>query len=179
MKIQEMVQKFDSYLHEKDLQFEAVVIGGAALNLLGVVSRFTRDCDVLDPKIPAEILVAAKEFAARIRSQGGTLRDDWFNNGPESLKRTLPKTWQGNLQVLYTGQALRLHTLGRSDLLKSKLFALCDRGTDRDDCIRLNPTKNELVEALPWVRDQDANVDWPQHVDDTIAELAGALGYVL
>ena len=110
VKIEKLVEDFDSYLHHKGLEFEAVVIGGAALNLLGVVSRFTRDCDVLDPKIPEVVLKAAREFAAAVRADGGILRDDWFNNGPESLKRTLPKTWQANLQPLYQGKALRLHT---------------------------------------------------------------------
>jgi hypothetical protein len=178
VKIQKIVQEFDSYLYGWKLQFEAVVIGGAALNLLGVVSRFTRDCDVLDPEIPAEILIASREFAAKIRGEGGMLRDDWFNNGPESLKRTLPQTWQRNIQLLYAGKALKLHTVGRADLLKSKLFALCDRGTDRDDCLRLKPTREELIEALPWVKDQDANLDWPKHVEETLTELAKVLGYV-
>ena len=179
MKIEEMIEAFDSYLHERELRFEAVAIGGAALNLLGVISRFTRDCDILDPNIPNDVLSAAKDFAATVRKEGGALRDDWFNNGPKSLTRTLPKTWVENLQPLFNGKALKLRTLGRSDLLKSKLFALCDRGTDRDDCLLLKPTKAELIEALPWVKDQDANVDWPQHVDETIAELAEVLGYGL
>jgi len=179
VKIENMVQEFDAFLHDKGLQFEAVVIGGAALNLLGVISRFTRDCDVLDPKIPDEVLKAAHEFAAKVRLDGGVLRDDWFNNGPSSLKRTLPKTWQTTLQPLYQGKALKLHTLSRADLLKTKLFAFCDRGTDRDDCIKLNPTREELIQALPWVKDQDANVDWPKHVEETISELAEVLGYGL
>jgi hypothetical protein len=177
MDIKKLVKDFDSYLYNKGLVFEAVVIGGAALNLLGVVSRFTRDCDVLDPKIPDEILAASQSFAEKIRGNGGLLRDDWFNNGPTSLKKNLPKTWQANLQSLYQGKALTLHTLSREDLLKSKLFAFCDRGTDRDDCIKLNPTREELIHALPWIKDQDANVNWHQHVEDTIKELAEALGH--
>lgn len=179
MDIEKIVQEFDAYLHEKGLQFEAVIIGGAALNLLGVISRFTRDCDVLDPNIPHEVLNASQDFAAKVRQGGGVLRDDWFNNGPSSLKKTLPRTWQKNIQPLYKGKALVLHTLGRADLLKRKLFAFCDRGTDRDDCMKLKPTREELIQALPWVKIQDVNVDWPKHVEDTIAELARALGYGL
>ncbi|CAN5912349.1 hypothetical protein BH11MYX2_BH11MYX2_01270 [soil metagenome] len=50
-----------------------------------------------------------------------------------------------------------LRTLGRPDLIKSKLFALCDRGTDWSDCIALAPSREELTEALPWLEIQDAS----------------------
>jgi hypothetical protein len=40
---QAILLSFDQYLTERRLQFDAVVIGGAALNLLGVVSRLTKD----------------------------------------------------------------------------------------------------------------------------------------
>jgi hypothetical protein len=56
---------FDQYLAERRLQFDAVVIGGAALNLLGVVSRLTKDCDILYPEIPNEIAEASRGFAIR------------------------------------------------------------------------------------------------------------------
>jgi hypothetical protein len=42
---------------------DAVVISGAALNLLGVVSRLTKDCDILHPEIPNEIAEASRGFA--------------------------------------------------------------------------------------------------------------------
>jgi hypothetical protein len=73
---------FDQYLAERRLQFDAVVIGGAALNLLGVVSRLTKDCDILHPEIPNEIAEASRGFAIEIRAKGGTLQDNWLNNGP-------------------------------------------------------------------------------------------------
>ncbi len=43
----ETITGFDAFLLERGMALEAVVIGGAALNLLGVVSRRTKDCDVL------------------------------------------------------------------------------------------------------------------------------------
>lgn len=45
------IEAFDRYLVGLGLRFEAEVIGGAALNLLGVVDRLTRDCDVLEPTV--------------------------------------------------------------------------------------------------------------------------------
>jgi hypothetical protein len=74
---------FDQYLAEGPLQFHAVVIGGAALNLLGVVSRLTKDCDILHPEIPNEIAEASRGFAIKVRAKGGTLQDNWLNNGPD------------------------------------------------------------------------------------------------
>ena len=55
-----IIAAFDAFLAERGLRFEAVVIGGTALNLLGVVRRTTRDCDVLHPEIPPDVLLAAR-----------------------------------------------------------------------------------------------------------------------
>ena len=51
------------------VELEAVVIGGAALNLLGVVHRTTKDCDILHPALPQAVVEAA--------------------HGPQSLARAL------------------------------------------------------------------------------------------
>jgi N-acetylglucosamine-6-phosphate deacetylase len=69
-----------------------------------------------------------------------------------------------------------LSTLGRADLLKTKLFALCDRGTDLSDCVALAPTAAELDEAVLWLAEQDANPG-PAHVNATSADLTRRLGH--
>jgi len=171
------LEAFDRYLAERQLELEAVVIGGTALNLLGVLQRPTRDCDVLHPAIPAEVLSAARAFAAEARAAGGDLKDDWLNNGPADLVRQLPSGWENQVQHVFSGQALRLTSLGREDLLRSKLFALCDRGLDLPDCVALAPTKDELTLILPWLELQDANPDWPAHVRSTLEDLARRLGH--
>jgi hypothetical protein len=107
---------------------EAIVIGGSALALLDVVSRETQDCDVLDPEIPEDVARAALDFGREVSQTGHVLKAEWLNNGPDSLKHVLSTGWRGRLEKLYFGTALRLQTLGRSDLLKTKLFAYCDRG---------------------------------------------------
>lgn len=58
------------FFRARELRLEAVVIGGAALNLLGVVQRTTRDCDVLHPALPSAVVAAAQEFAAQRRRDG-------------------------------------------------------------------------------------------------------------
>ncbi len=174
-----VIEAFDRYLVVRGLTLDAVVIGGTALNLLGVTTRVTRDCDVLHPVLPEAIIDAARAFAAEWRAAGGQLRDDWLNNGPASLARQLPADWQDHIAVAFQGAALILRTPGRADLLRSKLFALCDRGIDLADCIALAPSADELRDLLPWVQYQDANADWPEHVRATLADLAERLGHAL
>jgi hypothetical protein len=181
MNPRETIQAFDHYLADKSLRLEAVVIGGAVLNLLEVIDRPTKDCDVLSPVLPDEILRAAGEFAAEARSRGEILRDDWINNGPASLVDVLPPGWRERLlpAPVFVGKAIVLHSLGRADLLKTKLFALCDRGEDIGDCLALAPTADELADALPWVERQDANELWPDHVRSTLADLGRRLGHAV
>jgi hypothetical protein len=173
------IESFDSYLLGLDLRFEAVVIGGSALGLMGIIQRPTRDFDILVPELPSAIALAARDFAKAQRKAGVDLLDDWLNNGPMQLGNILPSGWRERLQRVFEGQVLVLSTLGRSDLLKSKLFALCDRGTDLPDCIALAPTEAELAECVPWLEMQDGNEMWPAHVRATIADFARRLGHGL
>lgn len=177
MRPKETIEGFDAFLAMRGLSLEAVVIGGAALSLLGVVSRQTRDCDILHPELPPEIVDAATEFAELRRRDGEVLADDWLNNGPSSLTDVLPARWIERVQTVFAGAAITLHCLGRIDLLMSKLFALCDRGIDLQDCIALAPTSTEIDEIMPWLEQQDANPDWPAHVRATVEDLQRRLGH--
>ena len=171
-----VIVAFDKYLVDQGLTFEAIIIGGAALNILDISSRKTRDVDCLDPEIPEEIKVASKEFATK-RSDLA-LDINWLNNGPQTLKTDLPQGWKNRIRPLYHGQALQLQVLGRDDLLKSKLFAYCDRTTpDFEDLQNLKPTINELKDAINWVKERDSNSGWPTHVETAFAILEKALGY--
>ena len=171
------IDAFDAHLFGLGLRFEGVVIGGSALALMGVIHRSTRDFDILVPVLPVAIANAARDFAKLQRAAGTTLSDDWLNNGPMQLGEVLPTGWRERVRRIFVGQALVLDTLGRSDLLRSKLFALCDRSTDLDDCVALGPTANELVECMPWLELQDGNELWPAHVRETLADLARRLGH--
>jgi hypothetical protein len=175
----DIISSFDGDLAARGLRFDAVVIGGAALNLLGVVSQLTKDCEILVPGIPEKTAHAAQSFAREVRAKGAALEDEWLNNGPASLRTQILSGWAHRLQTAFSGQAIKLRTLAREDLLCAKLFALCDRGIDFLDCIAPAPTKAELDNVVPWLEQQDGNPQWPAHVRLTIANLAGRLGYVL
>lgn len=179
MKPRETIERFDRFLDAEGLRLEAVVIGGVAMALLGVSSRQTKDCDVLTPRIPQAIVEAASRFALGERKRGEPLDDLWLNNGPSSLADSLPAGWMARLQTVFTGSALTLHTLGRIDLLRSKVFALCDRGLDLTDCVALAPTSEELEQISSWLVRQDLNPDWPDHVHETIADLRRRLGHAV
>jgi hypothetical protein len=171
------IEAFDQHLVTLRLRLEAIVIGGSALSLLGIVSRETRDFDIIAPELPSDIVEAARVFARQQRRMGIDLVDDWLNNGPMQIGDVLPSGWRVRVKLAFGGHALVLSTLGRADLLKTKLFALCDRGTDLTDCIAMAPTAAELAEALAWVSFQDANPDWPAHVTATLEDLKRRLGH--
>lgn len=131
------------------------MIGGTALALLGLVSRTTDDCDVLEPLLPEPIADAARAFATEHE-----LDEDWFNTKSHDfvgVPGCLPHGWRSRLRPLFVGSALHLHTLGRQDLLCTKLVALIDRGTDYGDCLALRPTTSELHEAWSFIEQYEGN----------------------
>jgi hypothetical protein len=65
------------------------------------------------------------------------------------------------------------------DLLRSKLFGLCDRAADLGDCVALAPTPDELSLILPWLQEQDGNPEWPAHVIEVLDDLRGRLDHGL
>lgn len=177
--MKEVLISFGRFLEERGLHFEGTIIGGAALLVMGVIDRATQDVDCLDPDIPEPIRAASVDFARTYRGPGAPLQEGWLNNGPRDLRDDLPPGWRERRALICQGSGITLHTLGRSDLLKTKLFAFCDRQQDELDCVALAPTVQELLECLPWVIERDANPLWPEHVKRSFHALAEELGYEL
>ncbi|MBW1811161.1 MAG: hypothetical protein JRJ87_23420 [Deltaproteobacteria bacterium] len=168
-------EDFDKFLYEKSLAFECVTIGASSLILMDVISRDTRDCDVIDPGIPEEIKQASVEFSRIKKNEKIDLAHDWFNNGPESMRDYLPEGWRENLRTIFKGVALTIKTLDRVNLLRTKLLGFCDRGTDLIDCIAMKQTEREIDEAMQWVKEYDANPMWPRHVETELTKLKDEL----
>jgi hypothetical protein len=172
-----VLEEFDRFLEERGLEFRGTVIGGAALIVMGIIDRATEDVDCLEPTLPEEIRKAASHFRSVYKGDGAPLKEDWLNNGPASLTRDLPAGWEKRRVPLFKGKSLKLSTLGRLDLLRSKIFAFCDRQLDFRDCVALKPTPRELRTIYPWLKERDLNELWPKHALNSLQAIAKELGY--
>ena len=168
------IEEFDKYLNKQSLQFEAIIIGGAALSILHIISRMTEDVDCIEPEIPLEIKRASADFIKR-NPQFGLNPEKFLNNGPISIINFLPKDWRERTILIFKGEALTFYTLGRTDLLKTKLDAMVHRGRDMEDVIAMKPSKKELEECLEWVLAVDGGEHWPAMVKESFNELRSKL----
>lgn len=157
-----------------------VILGGAALNLLGIVERATTDVDIVataDAPVtehegaaaahprhiysPPQPLPTALTDAARIVARDFDLPDDWLNSGPALQWRAgLPPGLERRVHWRRYS-ALWVGLVDRYDLIFFKLFAATDASGPRSvhyrDLAALQPTRTELTEAAAWVRRQDAS----------------------
>ncbi len=143
-----------------------VVCGGTALFVLDLVSRTTRDVDILGTvdekrgeisylsKFPDWFLKSAATVARDFN-----LPDDWINLGPaEQIKSGLPDGLFKRLKKKKYGKCLNIYFISRIDQIYFKLYASLDRGGYHvDDLWELNPTKKELLNASNWVLTQDVS----------------------
>lgn len=121
-----------------------VIIGGSALIALDLVTRSTRDVDIMayvdpekglvDPRPMSEALQrAARKVAMELGLEG-----KWLNTGPADQLRTgLPEGFLSNW----------------------------------DDLKALAPTDEEMLAAARWVLTQDAGEVFPMIVNQTLQEL--------
>lgn len=182
--IERALQAVGELLAAEGTSYTVIVIGGAALNLLGIVDRTTRDVDILAfatrgrggrarltvPPHPMPVDLA-RAVATVARDFG--LMPDWLNSAPSlQLKAGLPRGFPSRLTWRRYG-ALQVGLAERRDLIALKLFAAADDqpdGRHAKDLIALRPTDDELQRSARWVKGQDANADaFPQIVDTVIA----------
>ncbi|MBI4224487.1 MAG: hypothetical protein HY609_06090 [Deltaproteobacteria bacterium] len=132
---------------------EIGICGGAALILTDLVSRVTKDVDLLYP------LTLPPQFtkAAQIVAQNQGLPANWINQGPKDLfTMGLPENFQQRATKKRFGKKLTAHLAGRKDQIFFKLYAAADRaGYHVDDLKKLKPSDKELTEAVRWVRTHD------------------------
>lgn len=146
------IQAFDEFLAGLGLSFDGSVIGGAALNLLGVVERTTKDCDVLAPRIPEEV---------------------------EGRRGSLPRSDAERGMFSTTTGSTMAQAQWSTSFPTDGGLALCDRGIDLGDCLAMAPSPAELAAIRPWLEVQDGHPDWPAHVRLNLALVARRLGRVL
>ncbi len=145
-----------------------VVCGGSALIAQGLISRTTKDVDVvalmdssrclINPApLPEPLMKAVKEVA---RDLG--LAEDWLNNGPSRdegglFQLGLPEGLENRLEARVYGPRLTVCFIGRLDQIHFKLYAAVDRwdGTHLDDLLLLEPTEAEIETAARWTMTHD------------------------
>ena len=164
--------------------YAIVVLGGAALNLLGVIERATRDVDIVafasNPATPAKATLELPPqplppaFARAIETVASDFGLDprWLNTGPDlQMKAGLPPGFQSRLEWRRFA-ALVVGIASPIDLIAFKLFAAADGapgGRHVHDLVALNPTDRQLDKAAEWVKTQDANTsEFPRIIDQVV-----------
>jgi len=149
--------------------YEIVVIGGAALSILGYGVRPTKDIDVLGLRgtsadsrelflakhkpLPVPLLEAAAQVAEAL-----SLDRDWLNAGPaDLLDQGLPEGFEQRLTAKRYGPRLTVWLPARQDLICFKTYAAADTGIGRhtEDLRALHASCDELLAGALWARSQD------------------------
>ncbi|BDU71346.1 hypothetical protein METEAL_05200 [Mesoterricola silvestris] len=162
-----------------------VVCGGSALIALGLVSRTTRDLDVLalarEGRLVAPVplppaLVVAAEAVAKVFG----LPRNWLNNGPSSgegglFQVGMPEGLQDRLVTCAYGPALTVSFIARADQIPFKLWASVDRGGYHiDDLLKLQPTAEEIRAAALWTLEKDVSEGYRMVLGSLLTELGYA-----
>ncbi len=161
-----------------------VVCGGSALIAHGLVSRATRDVDVLaladsegrlqsPAPLPGSLTKAVKEVA---RDLG--LEENWLNNGPSRdegglFQLGLPDGIEDRLDRHEYGPRLTVYFIGRFDQVHFKLYAAADRrdGTHLDDLLSLKPSAVELEAAARWAMTHDVSIGFKEILKDMLRQI--------
>jgi hypothetical protein len=163
-------------------KYDLIVIGGSALLALHLVSRPTRDIDVVAlagetgpiEAVPLpQPLVEARNRVARDFS----VPEDWLNSqaGHDMIRLGLPKGFFERLTRRDYGPALTVRWASRFDLIHFKLHAAVDRGGGRHlaDLEALQPTPEELIAAGRWARTHDPSAGFLSLLKEAFAYFKG------
>ena len=159
--------------------YELVVIGGSALLALGLISRPTRDVDVLAlvgaggfesaQPLPVPLAEACAKVARDLE-----LPADWLNSEPgDMLRLGLPAGFAERLDCRVFGPHLTVCFASRFDQVHFKLYALVDQGPGKHeaDLRALEPTHEELISAAVWSRTHDPSEGYRGVLTEALAYL--------
>jgi hypothetical protein len=165
------LRRLNARLAYADMEpFEIVVCGGAAMIVLNLVSRPTRDVDVLailkpklegtdEPQLPSEVRRLVAEIGKEL-----DIKDDWLNFGPVRLLRlgVSPGLLERATRVRY-GEFLTVRFVDRLDQVAFKIFAAMDPKEGLRhlaDLLEFKPTESEARHAATWLLDRNTSSDF-------------------
>jgi len=179
--IEPVLMALAGFLEEADAPRETlVVIGGSALISLGLVTRTTKDVDIMAGVDPDHGLVDPRPLSPALQTAAAKVARElqldphWLNTGPaDQVRAGLPAGFLGRLTRRDYGPRLTICLPDRFDLIHLKLFAIIDQGPGRHsrDLVALSPTDAELLAAARWVLTQDAGEMFPTIMADSLREL--------
>lgn len=159
------------------MPYSIVVCGGTALAALGLILRTTRDVDVLGEVVLKEQKTEIKKIddfpqwfqeASRVVKRDFGLTKYWIDTGPTfQVDAGLPEGFGDRLVRKAYGKYLTVYFISRIDQIYFKLFASLDRaGYHVDDLFNLNPSKEEMLEAVGWVLTQDTSKEFKTKLNE-------------
>jgi len=179
-RISELLEAVGEQLAVRSASVSLLLVGGAALNLRGLISRTTLDVDVValvdttegersfrspDPLPPA------LEEAIGIVSRDFGLSSDWMNTVVAAIwEQGVPESLPDDIQWQSFG-SLEIGLVGRQTLISLKLYATIDQGKQSKhfkDLIQLHPTDDELQVAASWVSEQDTSPEFNQFISEAV-----------
>lgn len=160
-----------------------IVCGGAALRATALVSRVTKDVDVLASRgqVDGEISSAwplpeaLKEAVADVAAELG-LPANWLNASTSLLIGPLhelpPRVWS-DLQDRSYGPSLRISFIGRAGQIPLKLHAAVARreARDLDDLKALAPDADECGRAAGWLRRTELDAAGDRRLQEILTSL--------
>lgn len=175
----ELLRALSEQLAAAGQRYELAVGGGAALLALGVISRPTRDVDLLalrvgDQLVKADPLPADLVVARNRVSRDFGVPETWLNASASSLLDLgLPDGFIDHLETKGYGEALTVHFASRLDQIHFKLYALADQGPGKheSDLRSLEPTRDELIRAARWTRTHDPSPGFKQSLEQVLRHL--------
>jgi hypothetical protein len=168
-------------LSDRNLHFEVVAVGGGSLLLLGLITRPTKDLDLVAlvdkgdfisaRSLPKLLLDAIAEVGIALK-----LGKNWINSGPtDLLSMGLPEGFSTRMDTQHYG-GLTLYLAGRFDQICFKLYAAVDQGPHSKhfaDLKLLKPTQNELDSAAKWCKTHDVSEGFARNLSEALTALRG------
>lgn len=177
--LEEALEALGAVLQSKGHAAELVVIGGGSLLLLGLITRPTKDLDVVavvedgvlrkGEPLPDSVVDSLRDVAFAMN-----LAEDWLNPGPADLfTYGLPEGFMDRAHTRTYGP-LVVHIADRSDQIHFKVYAAADQGPKSKhfaDLLRLTPTAAELNAAAAWCKTHDPSDGFAMVLEKTLMEL--------